>query len=75
MCIEYINNIAFRAIKYERSKISEYDVRWVLTCPAIWNESAREFLIESAEKVNLVTIYRSQKVNNKYKQSNKRWNF
>jgi molecular chaperone DnaK (HSP70) len=56
LCIEYIKDIIFKKIKEERSEIREYDVRWVLTCPAMWNESARQFMIDAGEKVTMVTV-------------------
>lgn len=31
-------------------------VRWVLTVPAIWNYSAKQFMRESAERVNLFLL-------------------
>jgi hypothetical protein len=36
------------------------DIRWVLTVPAIWNDGAKQFMREAAEKVSLfcILVYR-----------------
>ena len=34
------------------NRITVESVRWVLTVPAIWSDSAKQFMRESAEKVN-----------------------
>lgn len=51
LCIEYLHDKLFEKIKMKDSSYKEYDIRWVLTCPAMWNESARQFMIEAAEVV------------------------
>ena len=33
------------------NRISPETVRWVLTVPAIWNDAAKQFMREAAEKV------------------------
>ena len=49
-CIE-----VFSAAKNARSKVTVDKVRCVLTVPAIWNNAAKQFMRESAEKVTLKT--------------------
>lgn len=39
------------------------DVTWVLTVPAIWDEPAKQFMQEAAEKVSSVIIFEIQFVN------------
>lgn len=39
------------------------DVTWVLTVPAIWDEPAKQFMQEAAEKVSSVIIFKIQFVN------------
>lgn len=39
------------------------DVTWVLTVPAIWDEPAKQFMQEAAEKVSSVVIFKIQFVN------------
>lgn len=36
------------------------DVTWVLTVPAIWDEPAKQFMQEAAEKVSSVIIFKIQ---------------
>ena len=35
----------------------EDNVTWVLTVPAIWDEPAKQFMEEAAEKVNKMCLY------------------
>ena len=45
------------------NKITVDKVRWVLTVPAIWNDSAKQMMRESSIKVKQLTIYRgNQKI-------------
>ena len=37
-----------------RSNVTVDRVRWVLTVPAIWNDAAKQFMRESAEKVTFL---------------------
>jgi molecular chaperone DnaK (HSP70) len=32
--------------------LSEDDIKWVLTVPAIWNDGAKQFMREAAEQVS-----------------------
>lgn len=50
-CIENIKDSIFGKAKEKVTELQEYDVHWVLTVPAIWNEAARQFMLEAAEKV------------------------
>ncbi|XP_071128827.1 heat shock 70 kDa protein 12A-like isoform X1 [Mytilus edulis] len=50
LCIEYIYNMVVEKIFDKDSSLKDYDIRWVLTCPAMWNESARQFMLEAAEE-------------------------
>ena len=45
--LENINN------RNNGNRITADKVRWVLTVPAIWGESAKQFMRESAEKVKI----------------------
>lgn len=36
------------------------DFTWVLTVPAIWDEPAKQFMQEAAEKVSSVIIFKIQ---------------
>lgn len=50
-CIEYIKDTMFRRAREQVQELQEEDVHWVLTVPAIWDEAARQFMIDAAEKV------------------------
>ena len=45
----FIENVNNRIVGND---ITVESVRWVLTVPAIWSDSAKQFMRESAEKVN-----------------------
>lgn len=38
-------------IKNQEVEIQDYEIKWVLTVPAIWNDKAKEFMRISAVKV------------------------
>jgi molecular chaperone DnaK (HSP70) len=38
------------------SRIYVSDIHWVLTVPAIWNDAAKQFMREAAQKVLLLEI-------------------
>ncbi|VDI76900.1 Hypothetical predicted protein [Mytilus galloprovincialis] len=52
-CIENIKDSMFRKAEEEVTDLLEYDIKWVLTVPAVWNEAARECMLEAAEKAGI----------------------
>lgn len=54
-CIEYIKNKVFKRAEEGVSNLQEDEVHWMITVPAIWNESARQFIIAAATKVIIFT--------------------
>ncbi|CAG2194945.1 unnamed protein product [Mytilus edulis] len=52
-CIENIKDSIFGKAKEKVTELQENDVHWVLTVPAIWNEAARQFMLEAAEKAGI----------------------
>ncbi|VDI65162.1 Hypothetical predicted protein [Mytilus galloprovincialis] len=52
-CIEYIWNTVFRRVKEQITNLNEENIHWVLTVPAIWNEDARQFMLEAAKKAGI----------------------
>lgn len=52
-CIEHIKDNVFGRAKEQLLELQDEDVHWVLTVPAIWNESARQFMIDAAEKAGI----------------------
>ena len=49
--IEYIKESIFRMAKEQIGELEEEDAHWVVTVPAIWDEAARQFMIDAANKV------------------------
>ncbi|VDI41244.1 Hypothetical predicted protein [Mytilus galloprovincialis] len=52
-CIEYIKNKVFKRAEEGVSNLQEDEVHWMITVPAIWNESARQFIIAAATKAGI----------------------
>lgn len=63
-CIEYIWNTVFRRVKEQITNLNEENIHWVLTVPAIWNEDARQFMLEAAKKVRIVKFVENYKMSN-----------
>lgn len=71
VCLAYLGDKAMECINSsgQRGKTYEsHDVQWVVTVPAIWEPTAKEFMREAAYKVshehfsclNQFTLYREQ---------------
>ena len=55
--IRYIKQAALNSINQARAvTIDESSIQWVLTVPAIWDESAKQFMRQAADKVSTVVI-------------------
>ncbi|CAC5392283.1 unnamed protein product [Mytilus coruscus] len=52
-CIEYIKNKVFKRAEEAVRGLKEEQVHWMITVPAIWNESARQFMREAAAKAGI----------------------
>ncbi|XP_052796428.1 heat shock 70 kDa protein 12A-like isoform X2 [Mya arenaria] len=52
-CIEYLKNHMMKILTSSMAKLNISDVTWVITVPAIWNESAKKFMRLAAEKAGL----------------------
>lgn len=50
-CIEFIKDLVLDKLKASIHGLEDDDVHWVVTVPAIWNEQARQFMIEASAKV------------------------
>lgn len=58
MAIEYLkDDVLQEASKSVVSSIGSDDVRWVLTVPAIWDDSAKQFMREAAQNVNVLVSF------------------
>ena len=49
--ISYLKKHAVEQMKLQGYDLEEWDIRWVLTVPAIWTEPAKQFMREAAQKV------------------------
>ncbi|KAJ8298343.1 hypothetical protein KUTeg_024874 [Tegillarca granosa] len=53
MAIRYLKNHLLSTCEKRADMIKEDDVTWVLTVPAIWNDAAKQFMREAAEKAEI----------------------
>lgn len=51
--IKYLKDHFLKQIKKNGISIRSNEIRWVLTVPAIWNDSAKFFMRKAAVKVNI----------------------
>lgn len=52
--IEYMHNHLLNGLKeQDDDKIAEENINWVLTVPAIWNDSAKQFMRDAAKQVHM----------------------
>lgn len=51
--LEYVKKIAISKIHENRDYITEEQIKWVVTVPAIWNEKQKGIMIEASEKAKL----------------------
>jgi molecular chaperone DnaK (HSP70) len=52
MSIKYLKEHFNQTLNNQTTGIMEKDIQYVITVPAIWNDSAKQFMREAAEKVN-----------------------
>ncbi|KAL3878543.1 hypothetical protein ACJMK2_030883 [Sinanodonta woodiana] len=52
-CLKYLVDHLFKTCQDRISGIERTDIRWVLTVPAIWNDAAKQFMREAAEKADI----------------------
>lgn len=50
--IKFLRNDLFKSLKNKIADIQEEDIHYVLTVPAIWDDSAKQFMREAAVKVS-----------------------
>lgn len=51
--IGYLKDHMWTTCENQLSGIQDSDITWVLTVPAIWNDSSKQFMREAAEKVGI----------------------
>jgi len=53
--IKYLKDHLLKAFKSKKVPITQSDVHWILTVPAIWNDNAKQFMREAAVQVHAYT--------------------
>ncbi|KAL3880726.1 hypothetical protein ACJMK2_032943 [Sinanodonta woodiana] len=53
MCIRYLRNHLLETLKSRDTGTNDSDIRWVLSVPAIWNDSAKQFMREAAQNAGI----------------------
>lgn len=54
LSIRDLRDECFRDFENKRIKVDPDEILWILTVPAIWGESAKQFMRKAAEKVDNV---------------------
>ena len=58
MAISYLKTQLVDRLKIsEHSDITERDIRWVITVPAIWSEAAKQYMREAADVVSSILVF------------------
>ena len=52
--IKYLKGHLLSALETKGTTVNNMDIHWVLTVPAIWTDSAKQFMREAANKVNAI---------------------
>lgn len=52
MALHYLSQRVLAELADQGSEVTPLKVRWVVTVPAIWSHSAKQFIREAAYKVN-----------------------
>ena len=55
--IRYLKSHLFELLEKRGTQITEDDVHFILTVPAIWTDYAKQFMREAASEVRLLPIY------------------
>lgn len=50
--IRYLKSHLLDSLDKKGTTVNNSDIHWVLTVPAIWTDSAKQFMREAADKVN-----------------------
>ena len=51
--IQYMKEHLERRLKNSIQDFRPTDIKWVITVPAIWNDSAKKFMRQTAEQVSI----------------------
>lgn len=50
--LKYIRDHLFRSLSQQFLELQNEDIHYVLTVPAIWDDDAKQFMIEAAKRVS-----------------------
>ncbi|XP_053400410.1 heat shock 70 kDa protein 12A-like [Mercenaria mercenaria] len=53
-CIKYLKDHLMNKCLQQIPDVTDDDIRWVLTVPAIWNDSSKQFMREAADKAGIM---------------------
>ncbi|XP_045203146.2 heat shock 70 kDa protein 12A-like [Mercenaria mercenaria] len=53
-CIKYLKDHHVKKCVQQLPDITDDDIRWVLTVPAIWNDASKQFMREAADKAGIM---------------------
>jgi hypothetical protein len=54
-CIKYLKDHLKQKCLQQLPDTCDSDIRWVLTVPAIWNDTSKQFMREAAAKVKYLS--------------------
>jgi len=52
--IRYLKNQLKNSLHLRGFEVHDSEIHWVLTVPAIWNDSAKQFMREAAQDVSIL---------------------
>lgn len=55
--VGYLKDHMLTTCKKQLTNIEQSDIMWVLTIPAIWTDSSKQFMREAAEKVDFFIFF------------------
>lgn len=55
--VGYLKDHMLTTCKKQLTNIEQSDIMWVLTVPAIWTDSSKQFMREAAEKVDYFIFF------------------
>lgn len=54
--IQYLKQHLVNMVRNSSPDVRDTDIRWVITVPAIWKDSAKKFMRQAAEEVKMVYV-------------------
>ncbi|KAL4230094.1 hypothetical protein ACF0H5_010479 [Mactra antiquata] len=53
ICIKFLHDHMLENVRHKFSGVNDTDIRWVLTVPAIWSDSSKQFMREAAQMAGI----------------------